>query len=587
MSSVKRSVEQPASRLQTTPDARWLRRAIAVLPYIAVMLYGALAFHQYDLPGLYYDEAFDVVPAMQLLNGESVNLARGVGINVMGRDFPVMIGDYWGIVSTYAVLPLFAVFGVGVFAIRLWTIVAGMLAVYLTFIVGRRLYGPSAGAIASLLLAIFPSFVFWSRTGIYVISHIITIVLAITYCYMQWRATKRRRWLLAATFLSGVGLSTKLLFAWFLIAVPAAYAILVLSDVLYERAWRTSGRSQWQLSSIRRRIEPDIPITGGFDIALSALTFVIGAFPVIYYNIASQGSYQVFRANLFATERGVNNFAIMANLRTELDALRVLLNGGYFWYYGGIYVNPIYPWVTMLSTALLVYLTHRVHPFKHMRRSVVFFIGFCGVTFLLSCFSVSILGPTHLLILLPVPQLFIATAIVCGIGWLKDTARQLSYIQSVGAIIAVIVLASVLMIRDLWVDRSYHQALARSGGQSAFSSAIYTLADDLDRRGVQHPYALDWGFKYPIMILTDGRVEPLEIFGTGFEPDESFEEAVRMALQDPEPVFISHNEEASTVPRLDAFNTILAEEGCTDVSKQTIQQLDGKPVYYLFVVRCR
>ena len=74
-----------------------------------------------------------------------MQLARGVGIHLFGHSFPVMTGDYWGSVSTYAVLPLFWILGPRVLPVRLWPILAGMLAVLLTYLVGKRLYGRWTG----------------------------------------------------------------------------------------------------------------------------------------------------------------------------------------------------------------------------------------------------------------------------------------------------------------------------------------------------------------------------------------------------------------------------------------------------------
>jgi hypothetical protein len=560
------------------------RILVASLPFVSVVIFGALAFHQYRLPGLYYDEAFDVVPAMQLLNGQEVQLARGVGIHLFGRSFPVMIGDYWGVVSTYAVLPLFAIFGVGVFPIRLWTISAGMAAVFLTFVVGRKLYRYEVGALASLLLAIFPSFVFWTRTGIYVISHIVAVVLGIILAFLRWRETGRRRWLFIATLLTGIGLSTKLLFLWFLIAVPGAYFLLLIADWLsVHRQGRSAGRRVVQVVWQRFRI--DVPLRGTYDLAAAFLGFLLGAFPVVYYNLVSQGSYLVLRANLFQTERGVNNFALWENVKTELDSLRVLLDGGYFWYYGGIYTNPLYPWIAGASTIGTLVLVHACADHRRFRRQTVFLLGFALVTFFLSCFSVSILGPTHLLILLPIPQLMISAFAVLGLSWMVKRLPAATLAPVTGLVVIFGALLGPLIARDLWVDRQYHATLSRGGGQSSFSSAIYTMAQRLDDAGIEHPYALDWGFKYPIMILTEGRVEPLEIFGSSYEPGPDFEAALREALEEPTPVFISHDEEASAFPRLNAFRRIVADSGRQIVRQETIQQLDGKRVFYIFHIQ--
>ncbi|HEX7103711.1 MAG TPA: glycosyltransferase family 39 protein [Nitrolancea sp.] len=560
----------------------------AILPLtvtlIAVALFGALCLYHYRLPGLYYDEAFDVVPSMQILHGEPVQLARGVGVHLFGRSFPVMTGDYWGSVSTYAVLPLFWLLGVGVLPVRLWPILAGMLAVLLTYFAGKRVYGVWIGAGAAVLLAVFPSFIFWSRVGIYVISHIVAITLGIMLAFLRWRETGHRRWLFVATLLTGIGLWTKLLFVWFLIAVPAAYVLLLLADWLSEdgRTWESSA------AFIRRawcRFRADVPLAGVADISAALGGFLLGAFPVIYYNLVSRGSWLVLRANLLHTEKGTNNFALWSNLKVEADAMRVLLGGGYFWFYGGIYTNPLYPWVVGLSTIGLLLLVHRVPCLRGYRRATIFFLAFVLVVFILSCFTVSILGATHLVILLPIPQLCVAACAVFGARWLRERVGVARWRASFAAIGLIALLFIPLLGKDLWVDMRYHQALARTGGYSSFSSAIYSLADYLQANDINHPYALDWGFKYNLMIITDGQVDPLEIYGSTYEPGPDFEQAVRAALSTGSPTFIAHTEEASTVPRLDDFKQIVARSGKQLVLERTFNQLDGKPVYYVFGVR--
>ena len=434
--------------------SRWAP-AVALL---AVAVFGALCLYHYRLPGLYYDESFDVVPSMQLLKGEPVQLARGVGIHLFGHTFPVMTGDYWGSVSTYAVLPLFWLLGVGVLPVRLWPIGAGMVAVFLTYFTGKRLYGPWVGAVATGLLAIFPSFIFWSRVGIYVISHIVAVTLGVVLSFLRWKETRHRRWLFLATLLAGIGLWTKLLYLWFLIAVPAAYVILLLVD------WATgeSGGTGSVSVSLRRtwqRMRADVPVTDVRDLIVAGAGFLIGAFPVIYYNLVSRGSYLVLRSNLFHTENGVNNFAIWSNVKVEADAVRVLLDGGYFWFYGGIYTNPLYPWVVGLSTLGLLVMVHRVEWLRPHRRATVFLAAFAFVVFVLSCFTVSILGATHLLILLPVPQLFVAAFALFSARWLQMRWGTINRASAAAVLVVPVLLLGPLAGRDLWVDARYHRAL--------------------------------------------------------------------------------------------------------------------------------
>jgi len=220
------------------------------------------------------------------------------------------------------------------------------------------------------------------------------------------------------------------------------------------------------------------------------------------------------------------------------------------------------------------------------RRPTVFFLAFVLVVFALSCFTVSILGATHLVILLPIPQLFVAATAIFGARWLSRRIgpgrRTAASLAGIGLIALVFV---PLMAEDLRVDVRYHQALARTGGYSGFSSAIYSLADYLEQNKIDRPYALDWGFKYNIMIITQGQVEPLEIYGSTYEPGPDFNDALRAALATSAPIFISHTAEGSSVPRLDDFKRIVAESGRTLTLDKTFKQLDGKPVYYVFSVK--
>lgn len=567
-----------ASVLQAGTISPWVDRAVVLA---AMLAFGLVCFYQYHLPGLYYDEAFDAVPAMQLLRGEPVELLRGVGVRLFGRDLPVMIGDYWGVVSSYAVLPLFALFGVGVLPIRLWPIGAGIVAVLLAYLAGRRLYNRPIGVGAAVLLAASPSFILWSRVGIYVISHIVAVTLGILLAYARWHASGQRRWLFLAALLTGVGLSTKLLFLWFLIAVPAAYVCLLAADGLaLDRAAGTAparwGRAAWE------RFRADVPLRGWADAGVAALGFGLTAFPVLYYNLVSQGSYRVLRANLFQTERGVNNFAFWENAKVQADALKVLLDGGYFWFYGGIYANPLAPPLVAASTVGLLLLVHGAPRYRRYRRATVFLLAFGAVIFVLSWFTVSILGATHLLILLPIPQLFLAAFAVLGARWLVERRPWPDRLRR-WAVPALAALAlAPLLAGDAWVTAQYHQALARTGGHMTFSSAIYSLAADLDAGGVRRPYALDWGFKYNLMILTEGRVTPHEIYGPGHQPGPEFEAALRAALAEPSPVFLAHPEEGSAYPRLEAFRRIVAASRRTIVQERIYRQVDGRPVYHVF-----
>src|SRR5207247_9920634 len=86
---------------------------------VACMVFLALTLPQLDLPGIYPDEAFDVIPTMQILLGHPVELQRNAGVHIFGLALPLMSSsDYQGVTSTYLALPFFMIGEINVYALR-------------------------------------------------------------------------------------------------------------------------------------------------------------------------------------------------------------------------------------------------------------------------------------------------------------------------------------------------------------------------------------------------------------------------------------------------------------------------------------
>jgi len=104
-----------------------------ILWTVALALFSGLATYQLALPGLHYDEAFEALPAMQLLLGQPVTAFRGNGILAGGRLFPLMTQDYIGAVNTYAAIPFFLLLGANPIGLRAMAVAIGLLTLWLTF----------------------------------------------------------------------------------------------------------------------------------------------------------------------------------------------------------------------------------------------------------------------------------------------------------------------------------------------------------------------------------------------------------------------------------------------------------------------
>lgn len=551
---------------------------------LSLALFALLSLHQLELPGLYYDEALDAVPAMQILLGQKVELVNQAGLWVASQAFPIMVMDYVGAVNTYLLLPFFALLGVKVTSLRLMPIAAGGLTIVLTYLLAKGLFNRWVAAITTLLLAVHPSFVFWSRQGIHVTSVMTVMSTGSLLALWVWRQRGREGYLYLAFFLLGLGLSAKLLFLWFILALPLAYLVartplalplgLVRERPLGLTAPLTVGTGSWTkrrgmgaevlgfLSKERRRLLG------------CSLSFIVGAWMILLYNLETLGTVKVLLQNLIFTSQGVNNLDFLRNLWTQIDAFFVLLMGGHFWFLGGLFFNRLYPPLFLGALLLVLFLTLQPQRAQAYRRRVSFLLALPTLLLLQSAFTISGLGPTHLFILFPFPQMIIALAfyLFCRYGEWGRTFRTALASLLLGA----------LLLGDLWVDVQYHQRLSETGGWSAHSDAIYRLATYLDERGIAEPMALDWGMKTNLQILTQGRVNPVEIFQYEREPKPAFFDWLYGALTQRETLYLFHSDDTTVYPRFDAFRELAQRLGKKVVLVESVAQRDGKVIYLVY-----
>jgi hypothetical protein len=525
------------------------------LAIAGLILFWALALAHPDLPGLYYDEAADAVPAVQLLAGKAVEPARGVGIDLLGRTLPVMVMDYVGAVSTYFYIPWFALFGVGVLQLRLLPIAGGMVALALAAALGRRWFGWTPAGLGVLLGAVHPSFVFWTRQGIHVSSLLGLLAMASLLTLDNWVRTGRVRWAYLTGLLFGLGLSVKLLFLWW---GPALIFYL----------WARSGPKAGQL--IGQILHPG-------RLALCALGVLAGAWMPLYYNLRSGGTLETLAANFWRTSYGVENWRVLENLGTAFDQLLVLVRGDHFWFLGGQFGNPFYP--PILVGALAVALAGgilrqgRSEPWRLLA-------GLAGIILLVtaeSAFTVSGLWPTHLYLLIPLPQILTVGVVYQVAGILPD--RPARAVTTGLALLTVLVLGG----GDLWADLSYHRVLAETGGWLRMSDAIYRLAGYLAAEPDRPVLALDWGIAAPVVVLTGARVVPVEAFFYQPQaPPELADILYGYASRFPDVRFILHAPQATVYNRRAEFERVAAALGRRPVLEFITRQRDGKPVHLVY-----
>ena len=117
------------------------------------------------------------------------------------------------------------------------TVLVGVLGLVMTYFLAKNWFGRSVALLATLLMSTSPSWIFWSRIGVYVVSEVVPIGAGALLALSVWakrRPLGTRNWpLYIGMGLLGLGLATKLLFLWFLTSIPIC-AVLLFGRQIWE-----------------------------------------------------------------------------------------------------------------------------------------------------------------------------------------------------------------------------------------------------------------------------------------------------------------------------------------------------------------
>src|SRR3990172_5014395 len=426
---------------------------------VAVVAFLALALYQVELPGLEYDEAIVAVPAMQMLRGQPLDLNETLVLQVGPLALPLLLLGRAGAVGSYLLLPFFAVLGVNVVAIRLLPVLGGALTIVLTFLVARRLFNGRVGAMAALLLAVHPAFVFYTRQGLHVNSLTAVAAMGSLLSLLAWHSTGKAWHLWLGLFLLGLGLSTYIVFVWFIVALAplfAAYQVLKLARGKMQAAGegaiaqsqadklpvilsdseesRSGGRdSSLSLkmtdgstpSSEQARARGRDAVPRSFRLSplaaclLSPAFFALGASFILVYNVKEGGTLQAIGKNLYTTPTGVSNLDFLANLQARVGSFVALLDGSAFWYLGGPISAGIWPRAFVAAAAVLVLSVVFRRDARGAWPQVGLPLGLIGLVLVQGAFTPSGIWPYHLYFILPLPVVVVAV----GVYWLGSLFR--------------------------------------------------------------------------------------------------------------------------------------------------------------------
>lgn len=536
----------------------WRRRVASWLWLIPGALFLALSLYQLSLPGPNYDEAVEAKPAVQILRHLPVEAHRNAVIHFLGSSLPLMIVDYVGALNTYALLIYFKLGGISVITMRLWPITVAVAIIWLTWQLGKELFGPRVGLSAAMLLAVQPSFIFFARQGIYVTNTTIALMLAIWLALLRLLRTGQARWLWLMAFMAGLGLWAKFIMLWPLLATAGLLLIIWLL------------RRKLEIGPVELRLQELLKFK---VIAGTLIAFLAGISPFLIFNFQTGATFQHFVGTLHKSYYGVENSAYLQNLATRWEQMRSFVRGDHFWYLGGNFADvlawPAFLLAFILIVVIGVWRWRQRKSLAHIWLALMVYIFFLFI-FVQTPLTPTALWYTHLAMFSPIIALGIAA------GW-DMLWRQFS--NRTANLLSILFLVTMVISAGR-ADIKYHQALTQTGGYADHSDAAYRLNAELLARGITSPYALDWGFDAPLILISQGEVNPVEIFGYEpfSRPPDNFADIITPLLQSSDTYFLLHAPDRTNFPgRREALLAVANDLGIQLETIAVVRERSGTP----------
>jgi len=450
--------------------------------------------------GLEDDEVLFVAPLFHS-PGAAVFSAQ-----VFHKQLPLMLLSYLGALKSWLYFPIFLIARPSFLAVRLPVLIIGSLTVWLFTWLLERTSGRTIAWVGGLLLATDTMFLFttcydWGPVALQHLLSLAGVALLLKF------ASEGRRWTLMFGFLCfGLALWDKALFLWL-------FSGLILATLTI------FPRELWARCRLKN-----------FGVAAAGLC--LGALPLIAYNAASN----------LATLRSNSTFDL-AQLPSRLRALRITWDGEILW--GYMVHAPWSPGTPREPETALERMSGVVHSWAgfryHNQLEPAFWVAlalapmlwftcarrpllFCLIAMAVAWFQMAItkdagLGAHHVVLLWPLPQWFLAVALVEASRWKALQWRKIGLVALVAAMVW-------LVGENLLLTNEYFYQLTRYGALGSWSDAIYRLSDEAGAMQPEHFVVDDWGIANGLEMLRGGSAslalgnEPfLTGTGAGFAED--------------------------------------------------------------------
>jgi len=236
--------------------------------------------------GIDGDEAKHAHMAMNLADGTDLPLYYGYKVRIFGRDITyTVLSDYEIGLHSLLLVPVFYLFGSGVFSVKLFSVFISWAFLLLLFLLLRKYLNFFIGALTVILTALSPVFIHAVRIGFFHQEILINLLLLLSAAFMIiYRKNGKTLFFWAAAFTAGLSLNTKLSVTARFFGVAAATLFLYRGVV-----WK------WVSGEKKMRI------------ALAAVFFAAGSFLFIHSNLVRGGGSFKLAHSVFI--RGEDTYA--------------------------------------------------------------------------------------------------------------------------------------------------------------------------------------------------------------------------------------------------------------------------------------
>jgi 4-amino-4-deoxy-L-arabinose transferase-like glycosyltransferase len=437
---------------------------------------------------VFFLAGLSLIPLLGIQNDEAL-FAYGVFppragaymLHLGAIEVPLMMMSYVGALKSWIYLPVFALFGTGVWSVRVPMLLAGAVGVWLFYLFLRRVAGERAAVAGCALLAVDASYLLTATFdwGPVALQHLL-VVGGLVLLARFWQ--QRQEWALAAGF-------------------------LVFGLALWDKAsaiWSLAGLALGSVAVLPREIRQALTARRG---AVAALAFILGAMPLIAYNVRSRA--QTFHDTVARETGGIGPKARVL-MRTADGSLLFgwLLDGD------APAPHPSEPHTALerVSAAgasltgnpksnLMLYafgaaLLLAPLASGHDRRAILFaLIAMAAIWTQMELTSNAGAGAHHAILLWPLPQMVIAVSFAAASRRLGRAGKP-----------ALAATLAILMTSQLAVLNEYRVLMARNGGAVNWTDAIDSLSSYLWTAPAREMYCVDWGLLAGLHLLSRGRL---------------------------------------------------------------------------------